>query len=48
MCLLLQTEVPLGVLPILEVDGKMLLQSRAIASYLAREFGTFVIIAYLY
>jgi len=45
-CLILQADwpemrkkVPLGVLPILEVDGKMLLQSRAIASYLAREFG---------
>jgi len=35
----MKKKVPLGALPILEVDGKLLLQSRGIASYLAREFG---------
>ncbi|GFS24780.1 glutathione S-transferase [Elysia marginata] len=32
---------PCGTLPIIEIDGKRFGQSRAIASYLAREFGMF-------
>lgn len=31
--------MPMGQLPVLDVDGEKLSQSRAIARYLAREFG---------
>ncbi|KAL3852308.1 hypothetical protein ACJMK2_015967 [Sinanodonta woodiana] len=31
--------MPLGALPVLEIDGKMMTQSQAIVRYLAREFG---------
>ncbi|XP_072050148.1 glutathione S-transferase 1-like [Amphiura filiformis] len=34
----LKPNTPFGVLPILEVDGKQLTESRAIYSYLAKEF----------
>lgn len=33
--------IPLGQLPFLEVDGKVLYQSETIGKYLAREFGVF-------
>ncbi|XP_069141209.1 glutathione S-transferase-like [Argopecten irradians] len=32
-------KMPLGLLPVLEMDGKMMPQSRAITRYLAKEFG---------
>ncbi|KAL3852307.1 hypothetical protein ACJMK2_015966 [Sinanodonta woodiana] len=32
-------EMPLQALPVLEIDGKMMTQSQAIARYLAREYG---------
>ena len=35
------TDLPLAQLPILHVDGKPLLDSSAISSYLAREFGMY-------
>jgi len=35
----LKPKMPMGQMPVLEVDGKMLCQSTAIARYLAREFG---------
>ena len=35
----LSTEMPFGKVPILEVDGRSLPQSKAIAAYIAREFG---------
>ncbi|WKX93333.1 hypothetical protein Q1695_010968 [Nippostrongylus brasiliensis] len=34
-----KNEMPFGQMPVLEVDGKQLSQSRAIARYLARQFG---------
>ena len=35
----IKNKIPFGQLPILEEDGKMLAQSKAIARYLARKFG---------
>jgi len=35
----LKPKMPMGQMPVLEVDGKMLCQSTATARYLAREFG---------
>lgn len=32
-------ETPFGMLPILEIDGKVVTQSNAIARYLAEEYG---------
>ena len=33
------TEMPLGAMPVLEIDGKKSCQSNAIARYLAKKFG---------
>ncbi|XP_052260884.1 glutathione S-transferase 1-like isoform X2 [Dreissena polymorpha] len=36
-----KSEMPLGAMPVLEVDGRKICQSLAIARYLAKEFGLF-------
>ena len=41
MSLCLISEMPLGFMPLLEVDGKPLSQSMAINRFLARRFGMF-------
>ena len=37
-------EMPFLQVPLLEVDGVLINQSQAIAAYLAREFGPFILI----
>ena len=39
LCFILQIATPLGNVPLLTVNGKVIPQSRAIERYLAREFG---------
>jgi hypothetical protein len=39
LCFILQIVTPLGNVPLLTVNGKVIPQSRAIERYLAREFG---------
>lgn len=40
---IIYTETPAGQLPCLDVDGEMISQSTALATYLARQFGEYVI-----
>lgn len=42
--LLVDFPSPFGQLPVLQVDGKALCQSNAIAAYVAREFGMYHIL----